>query len=91
MKNQYGFVPKQYRQPDRYRMIFNGWCAIYRHPQTSVEYHLQLLPKPWARSMSDAPHIEVLRQDKDCRRPVSQRLTTIKAAVEVLGKLFDKA
>jgi len=89
MKNQHGFIPKRYMQPDYYRLIFNGWCAVYIHPQTRTAYHLQLKPKPWARSDTPVSEIEVLRQDKDCRRPVSRTLTTIKAAVEVIDRLFS--
>jgi len=88
MKNQYGFIPKRYRRPDRYRQIGIGWCAIYTHPVTGIEYHLQLWPNILSSSRSDAPHIQVLRQDKDCRRSVSERLTTIKAAVSVVERLL---
>lgn len=89
MKNQYGFVPKRYRQPDRYRLMGIGWCAIYKHPETGAEYHLQLMPSVLSLSPTDAKHIQVLRQDKDCRRSVSEWLTTIKAAVEVVDRLFS--
>ena len=90
MKNQYGFIPARYKQPHSYRLIFGGWCAIYKYPKTGVEYHLQLMPKLHI-SRENASHIQVLRQDKDCRRQISEQLTTIKAAVDIIERIFDKS
>jgi hypothetical protein len=90
MKNQYGFIPKKHQQPDRYRLIGSGWCAIYKHPETGIDYHLQLYPNILASSTEEAPYIQVLRQDKDCRRAISEPLKTIKAAVAIVEKLLSK-
>ncbi len=90
MKNQYGFIPKRYQQPDRYRLIGNGWCAIYKHSETGVDYHLQLYPNILASSTEKASYIQVLRQDKDCRRAISEQLKTIKAAAAIVEKLLSE-
>ncbi|MCL2386895.1 MAG: hypothetical protein FWC89_05005 [Defluviitaleaceae bacterium] len=88
MQNKQGFIPKRYRQPERYEMIFSSWCAVYTHPKTGVKYHVQMCPNILSTSKLVASHIKVLRQDKDCRRSVSEHLKTIKAAVAVIEKLL---
>ena len=89
MKNRDNFLPKRYKQPNYYTKIFSGWCAVYIHPNTGVKYHIQLNPNILSSDRSVVSYIQVLRQDNDCRRPISGHLKTMKSAVEIIEKLLS--
>lgn len=93
MKNQIGFIPKTWKvQPDYYRNIFDNWNAVFivdDGTNLGTEYHLQLTGdilggKKYANT------VEVLRQDKDCRRSTSytQFKSIKKAYAALLPKLI---
>ena len=89
LKNRDGFIPKRYRQPEQYRMIFTDWIAVYRHPETGEEYHIELnshfLNRAYAREVS------VLIQCEDCRRQIGPRHKTIIEAVGALERIFQSS
>jgi len=89
LKNRDGFISKRYRQPDRYRRFFTNWVAVYRHPETGEEYHIELnshfLNRDYAQDVS------VLIQCEDCRRQIGPSHKTIKGAVDALERIFQKS
>lgn len=87
LKNRYGFIPKRYRQPERYLKIFSNYVAIYRHPETGEEYHIQL--NSYFLNRAYAEDVSVLIQCKDCRRQIGPRHKTIKDAVAALERIFQ--
>lgn len=89
LKNRYGFIPKRYRQPNRYRMIFTDWVAVYNHPVTGEEYHIEL--NSYFLNRAYAQDVSVLIQCKDCRRQIGPRHKTIKDAADALERIFQKS
>lgn len=89
LKNRYGFIPKRYRQPEQYRMIFTNYVAVYHHPETGEVYHIEL--NSYFLNRAYAKDISVLVQCKDCRRQIGQCYTTIKDAVAALERIFQKS
>lgn len=89
MKNKKDFIPAKYRQPDKYELIFNNWNAVYTHPQTGDTYYIELCSS--MQHPDRATRVEILRQMPTFRSnmtPTTNGLTTIKAAVEHLEKIF---
>lgn len=85
MQNKLGFIPKRYLQPDYYQNCFNAWCAVYIHPITDKEYHLQLELDHWDFDCKTVRHINILRKDDKCRTDMTgQNFKTIKSAVGYL-------
>ena len=89
LKNRYGFIPKRYRQPEQYRMIFTDWVAVYRHPETGEEYHIEL--NSYFLNHAYAKDVSVLVQCKDCRRQIGPSHKTIKDAVADLERILQKS
>lgn len=91
MKNVIGFIPKSWEvQPDYYRNIFDNWNAIFivdDGTTLGTEYHLQLVGDILG-GKKYANRVEILRQDKDCRRPVFH--TSFKSIKEAYNKLLPK-
>ena len=89
--NNFGFIPKKYRQPDYYREVFCYANAIY-HAENGKEFIIVAKPhysvfEKWGARID---HYEVLRQDDDCRRPMSDELKTMKEAMAILEWLLEK-
>lgn len=89
LKNRDGFISKRYRQPEQYRMIFTDWVAVYRHPETGEEYHIEL--NSYFLNRDCAREVSVLIQCEDCRRQIGPRHKTIKEAVGALERIFQKS
>lgn len=89
LKNRHGFIPKRYRQPEKYRMIFTNYVAVYRHPETGEEYHIEL--NSYFLNHAYAKDVSVLVQCKDCRRQIGPSHMTIKDAVAALERIFQKS
>jgi len=85
MQNKSGFIPKKYLQPDYYQKCFNAWCAVYIHPKTDEEYHLQLELDHCDFSCQAVRWINILRQNEKSRTDITGiNFKTIKSAVEYL-------
>lgn len=87
MLNKCGFIPKKSElQPDYYRNIFNGWCAIFIDDQDN-EYHLQMNLDPWAfrDGYCHAKSISILKQNPKSRSDITgKEFQSIKGALERL-------
>lgn len=89
MQNKRGFIPKQYLQPDYYKRCFDAWCAVYIHPKTDQEYHLQLELDHCDFTCETVRWINILKQNKTCRTDITgQNFKTIKSAVQYITELL---
>ena len=85
MRNKLGFIPKKYLQPDYYQNCFNAWCAVYIHPETDEEYHLQLELDHTDFDCKTVRWINLLKQNKTCRTDITgQNFLSMKSAIEYL-------
>ena len=89
LKNRWGFIPNRYRQPGQYRQIFTNWVAVYRHPESGKEYHIQL--NSYFHNRAFAKDISILVQCEDCRRSIGPNYTSIKGAIEALEQIFKRS
>jgi hypothetical protein len=80
MLNRPGFIPKRYRQPDKYKLIASDWVALFC--VGDHEYHVQL--ESFWLDRSKAKTVRVLQQFKDYRKPLSDDIASIKQAMERL-------
>ena len=84
MINRSGFVPKRYRQPDEYQLIFNSWVAVYHIGNN--EYHVQLEPDLFNRQ--SASNVSILCRGSQCRNVLYSRIPSIKQAMEKLEEII---
>ena len=84
MLNKPGFIPKKYRQPDRYERIFENWTAIFKIG--CCEYHVALV-NDW-RNKNNARCVEILSQGSVCRNVLSGDIPSVKKAMEKLEEII---
>jgi hypothetical protein len=90
MQNRIGFIPKSYPQPDYYKNCFDAWCAVYIHPRTDEEYHIQLVLDHADRECKAVRYAEILKQTPSFRTPMScDKFLTLKSAVERMEKILQ--
>lgn len=89
IKNRHGFIPKRYRQPEQYRLIFTNYVAVYHHPLTGEEYHIDL--NSYFLNRSYAKDVSVKVQCVGCRRQIGPNYKSIKDAVAALERILQKS
>jgi hypothetical protein len=89
MQNKSGFMPKSYLQPDYYQNCFNAWCAVYIHPEKDEEYHIQLELDHTDFECKRVRYAEILKQNKTCRTPISDKFDTLKSAAKYMERLMS--
>lgn len=92
MKNKCYFIPKNLLQPDEYRLIFNSWNAVYRHPHSKKEYMIEAVPKNSFEPFGDVKHLEILTYNKEhsYRLSLGNTHKSYKSAVDFIEKLFSQ-
>jgi len=90
-RNVRGFADRKgYPKPDRYRVIFEGWTAIYVS-DTGAEYHLQIEPQLWPRETAGryGRWVDVLSQGATHRNVLWEKLPSIKQGIEKIVGLLS--
>ena len=87
MKNKSNFIPKKYRQPSYYDLIFNSWNAVYEigggkfYIEHDIDWHNPEISKG----------VFVLSQRASCRANLHhERFSSIKKAIEYLEFYLKK-
>lgn len=89
--NNFGFIPKKYRQPVNYRLIFANWNAIYYAENGKVfMIEAQVYRLASERIGMKIESFDILRQDTDCRRPLHTGIKTFKEVMAIMERILEK-
>lgn len=89
--NNFGFIPKKYRQPDYEREVFCRANAFYKAENGKL-FIVAAMPhylcsEKWGARID---HFEILWQDKNCRHMIRSGVKTMKETMAIVERLLEK-